>query len=134
VETAVQSGLVDKVARKLKPLIHFLFGRQTDEVNSLIAANISANLVGASGAATPCAISAIEKMAAPDQTKANYPMIMLFILAATSLQILPTTIIGILKQHGSRAPESIILPTIITSFLATLLGIVLVRLFVKRDK
>jgi spore maturation protein A len=134
VEVAVQSGLIDKLSKKLQPLIHFLFGKQTDEVNSLIATNISANLIGASGAATPAAITAIEKMAEPGQTKASYPMIMLFILAATSLQVLPTTILGILKRHGSLAPESIILPTIITSALATILGVVLVRLFVKGRK
>jgi spore maturation protein A len=134
VEIAVQSGLVDKVANKLKPLIRFLFGEQTDEVNALIATNISANLIGAAGAATPAAISAVEKMAEKNQTKADYSMIMLFILAATSLQILPTTIIGILKKHGSAAPENIILPTIITSAAATVLGVVLVRLFVRRDR
>jgi spore maturation protein SpmA len=131
VEVAVQSGLVDKLAKKLKPLIHFLFGKQSEEVNSLIATNISANLIGASGATTPAAISAIEKMSEPGQTKANLPMIMLFILAATSLQILPTTIIGILKKHGAAAPESIIIPTLITSALATILGVVLVRVLAK---
>jgi spore maturation protein A len=134
VEIAVRSGLIDKIAKKLKPFIRFLFGEQTEEVNSLIATNISANLIGASGAATPAAIMAIEKMATPKQTKASYPMIVLFILAATSLQVLPTTVIGILKKHGSVAPESIIMPTIITSALATVLGVILVRLFVKRGK
>jgi len=134
VEIAVSSGLIDKIAKKLQPLIRFLFGHQTDEVNSLIATNISANLIGASGAATPSAIMAVEKMSTPNQTKATYPMIMLFILAATSLQILPTTIIGILKKHGASSPESIILPTLVTSALATVFGVILVRLFVKRDK
>lgn len=132
VEVAVSSGLIDKIAKKLKPLIKFLFGTQTDAVNSYIAANISANLIGASGAATPAGIAAMEKMAASGQIKASYPMIMLFILAATSLQVLPTTIIGILKKHGAAAPENIILPTIITSFFATVLGVVLVRLFAER--
>ena len=132
VEIAVASGLIDKIAKKLKPVIKFLFGEQTDEVNAALATNISANLIGASGAATPAGISAIEKMAEPEQKKATYPMIMLFILAATSLQILPTTVIGILKKHGAVSPESIILPTIITSGIATILGVVLVRLLVRR--
>jgi spore maturation protein A len=133
-EVAVASGLVDKIAKKIKPLIKFLFGVQTEEVNLHIAANISANLIGASGAATPAGISAIEKMAAPKQKKASYSMIMLFVLTATSLQVLPTTIIGILKKHGSVSPESIILPTIITSLFATILGVVLVKMFVRQDR
>jgi spore maturation protein A len=131
-EIASQSGLIDKVAKKLKPLIKFLFGEQTDEVNSLIATNISANLIGASGAATPAAIAAVEKMSQPQQVKASAPMIMLFILAATSLQLLPTTMMGILRGHGAANPENIILPTLLTSFAATLLGVILVRIFTKK--
>lgn len=143
-EIAAASGLIGKLAKKFKPIIRWLFGEQSEEVNNLIATNISANLIGAGGAATPAAIGAIskmneepEKMTAAagrqsEQKKATYPMIMLFILAATSLQILPTTIISILKQHGAAAPENIILPTLLVSALSTVLGIILVRLFVRR--
>jgi spore maturation protein A len=131
-EVATRSGLVDKIAKKLKPLLKFLFGEQTEKVNQHIATNISANLIGANGAATPAAISAIEKMSTPGQTKASPAMIMLFILAATSLQLLPTTVIGILKEHGAVNPESIILPTLITSGLVTVLGVLLVMLFVRK--
>ena len=134
VEVAVRSGLIDKIAKRLKPLIKFLFGEQTEEVNALIATNISANLIGAGGAATPAAIGAMEKMAGPEQTKASTPMIMLFILAATSLQVIPTTVIGILKSHGGINPESIIIPTLVVSALATVLGVVLVRLFSRKSK
>ena len=128
-EIATRSGLVDKIAKMLKKLIHFLFGKQKDEVNSLIATNIAANMIGASGAATPAAIAAIEQMAEPEQTKASTPMIMLFILAATSLQIIPTTIIGIMQANGSENPARIILPTLIVSLISTVVGVILVKLF-----
>lgn len=133
VEIATRSGLIDKIAKLLKAPIRFLFGKQKEEVNSAIATNIAANLIGASGAATPAAITAIEKMAEPDQKKASKPMIMLFILAATSLQILPTTIIGIMQSNGSVNASSIILPTLIVSFISTAVGVILVKLF-NRDK
>ncbi len=133
IEIASQTGIIDKIANFLKPVLKFLFGKQTEEVNSVIAINISANLIGASGAATPAAISAMQKLGKPDQTKANHPMIMLFILATTSLQILPTTVMGILQANGSKDPTSIILPTLIVSTISTLLGIILVKLFVKKE-
>ena len=129
VEIATRSGLIDKIAKLLKKPIKFLFGEQSEVTNSHIATNIAANLIGASGAATPAAINAIESMAKPEQTKASPPMIMLFILAATSLQIIPTTIIGILQANGSSNPAGIILPTLIVSFASTVIGIILVKIF-----
>ncbi len=133
-EIAARSGLIDKIAKFLKKPINFLFGKQTDEVNAYVATNIAANMIGASGAATPAAITAIEKMATPEQTKASPPMIMLFILAATSLQLIPTTIIGILQANGSTDPARIILPTLIVSLCSTVLGVILVKLFCRRRK
>lgn len=132
VEIATQSGLINKIAKLLKKPIKFLFGEQTDEVNSHLATNIAANLIGASGAATPAAINAIEKMATPEQSKASTPMIMLFVLTATSLQLIPTTIIGILQAGGSKNPAGIILPTLIVSLISTVVGVILVKIFCKK--
>jgi len=129
VQVAIDAGLVDKLAKLFSPLMRFLFGKQSPEVNGLLATNISANMIGAGGAATPAAISAIEKMAQPEQTKASTPMIMLFILSATSMQILPTTVIGILAQNGAANPSNVIVPTLITSTAITVLGVVLVKIF-----
>jgi len=129
VQVAVDAGLVDKLARLMDPLIKFLFGKQSDEVNRLIATNLSANMLGAGAAATPAGISAIEKMSTPNQSKASTPMIMLFILSATSMQILPTTVIGILQSNGATNASNIILPTFIVSTLTTLVGVMLVKIF-----
>lgn len=133
-EIATRSGLIDIIAKFLKKPIKFLFGEQNKEVNSYIATNIAANMIGASGAATPAAIAAIEHMSTPEQTKASTPMIMLFILAATSLQLIPTTIIGILQTQGSTNPAQIILPTFIVSLCSTIVGVILVKLFCRQHK
>ena len=134
VEIATRSGLIDEIAKMLKKPIKFLFGEQTEEVNSHLATNIAANLIGASGAATPAAINAIEGMSTPEQTKASPPMIMLFILAATSLQLIPTTIIGILQANGSSNPAGIILPTLIVSSVATVVGVILVKIMCRQQQ
>ena len=129
VQIAIDAGVIDKLARLMKPVIQFLFGKQTDEVNGLIATNISANMIGAGAAATPAAIDAIEKMSTPGQKTASTPMIMLFVLSATSLQVLPTTVIGILQSHGAANAGGVILPTILVSALSTIIGVVLVKVF-----
>ena len=118
----------------MKPMIKWLFGEQSNEVNGLLATNISANMIGAGNAATPAAIEAIEKMAEPEQKKASAPMIMLFVISATSMQILPTTVIGILEKHGAENSSFVIWPTIIVSTVTTLLGVILVKIFSKKRK
>jgi len=129
IQVAMDAGLVDALAKACKPLLRFLFGKQSDEVNALLATNISANMIGAGNAATPAAIEAIEKMSTPQMTKATSPMIMLFLLSATSMQILPTTVLGILEASGAKNAASVILPTFIVSTLTTLMGVILVKVF-----
>ena len=133
IQIAIDSGLIAKLAKLLRPLIRWLFGKQDEEIESLIATNISANMIGAGNAATPPAIEAIEKMAKPNQKKASTAMIMLFVISATSMQILPTTVLGILDKHGAENSASIILPTFIVSTATTLLGVLLVKLFARRE-
>jgi len=134
IQIATDSGLIGVLAKWMKPIMRWLFGKQTDEVNGLLAANISANMIGASNAATPAAIEAIEKMAKPKQTRASAAMIMLFVLSATSMQILPTTVIGILEKHGAEDAAFVILPTIIVSTVTTLIGVLMVRLWLGRKE
>jgi len=129
IQIAIDAGVIDKLAKLMSPIIRFLFGKQTPEVNALLATNISANMIGAGAAATPAGIVAIEKMSTPTQTKASTPMIMLFILSATSMQILPTTVIGILERNGASNASGIILPTFIVSTLSTLVGVIIVKIW-----
>lgn len=47
------SGLGQKLARLLKPVIKKLFGTNNEEVEKMIALNMSANMLGLGNAATP---------------------------------------------------------------------------------
>jgi len=136
IQVAIDAGLVDALARFMSPAIDWLFGKQSKQVRGLIATNISANMLGAGAAATPAAIQAIELMQkerisarAPDISRASTPMVMLFVLSATSMQILPTTVIGILEKYGAQDASSIILPTFIVSTVTTLIGVLFVKVF-----
>ncbi len=89
--------------------------------------NISANLLGLGNAATPMAISAIKHMD-DGSGKASTDMIMLTVISATSLQLLPTTVIGMRATAGSANPTDFLFPSLIATVLSTFIGIVLVKL------
>ena len=59
---------------------------------------------------------------------------MLFVLNATSLQLIPTTVIALRASFSSAAPADIILPTLIATVCSTALGALLVVITSKRRK
>lgn len=127
------SGLGEKLAKLLRPLIKKIFKIDNTEIEKIIALNISANMLGLGNAATPMGIKAMQSL--DDKSgKANFAIIMLIVLNATSIQLLPTTVIGLRTSAGSTNPSDIILPTLIVTFCTTLLGIILVHTIDKLSK
>ena len=128
-----KSGLSQKVSKLLSPIINKIFGKSnlSDESKKYVSMNISANLLGMSGAATPLGIKAIESMQKdnPNKSIVSFPMILLIAISCSSVQLLPTSIIGMLASAGSTNPTGIILPSIICSFLSTAIAILLVYAF-----
>lgn len=128
-----QSGLSKKVSKLLNPIINKIFGKNnlSDESKKYVSMNISANLLGMSGAATPLGIKAIGSMQKDNKNKniITFPMIMLIAISCSSVQLLPTSIIGMLANAGSKNPTSIVLPSIICSLLSTTITILIVYLF-----
>lgn len=128
-----KSGLSEKLSKFLSPIINKIFGKSnlSDESKRYVSMNISANLLGMSGAATPLGIKAIESMQKdnPNKLVVTFPMIMLIAISCSSVQLLPTSIIGMLASAGSSNPTRIILPSIICSIISTTIAILLVYLF-----
>ena len=122
------SGLGEKLAKLLKPIIKKLFKIDNEEIQRMIAMNMSANMLGLGNAATPMGIKAMQALD-DGSGIANTAMIMLIVLNATSIQLLPSTVIGLRTSAGSASPADIILPTLIATIVTTVLGIVLVKLF-----
>lgn len=125
-ELVEASGLSEKLAKLLHPLIKKLFKIDDKETEKMIALNMSANILGLGNASTPMGINAIKRLDDGSGVATN-AMIMLIVLNATSLQLLPSTVIGLRSSAGSASPSDIILPTIIATFCTCLLGICLVK-------
>ena len=126
-----ESGLQDKFTRLVYPLSKRLFRSDDKEALQLATSNLTANFLGLPGAPTPLGIKAVEKFYANQN---RYAADMLFVLNATSLQLIPTTVIALRASFGSAAPADIILPTLIATVCSTLLGALLVVLTSKRRK
>lgn len=126
-----KSGLAEKSARFLKPMNKFLFGKLPEKANEFMALNITANALGMSGATTPMGIKSIEELEKHKGT--NYAIAMFFVINATSIQIIPSSVLALRTSLNSVAPSDIILPTILATLLSTLIGILLVKTFIKRD-
>ena len=126
IELIDASGLSNKLAKLLRPLIKKIFKVDNEEIQKIIALNVSANMLGVGNAATPMGIKAMQAL--DDKSgKANFAMIMLVVINATSIQLLPTTVIGLRASAGSANPADIILPTLIVTITTTILGIILVH-------
>lgn len=128
-----KSGVTRKVSRLVKPLSKRLFKTDNDEILDAVCMNLSVNMLGVSGAGTPYGITACKLL---DKTEnAEYSSALFFVLNATSLQIIPTSVVGIRTALGSVSPADIILPTFLSSVLSTLLGFLLVKAFIsQKDK
>ena len=94
--------------------------------------NLSANMLGAGGAATPAGMAAMRKMARvhPDG-RASDAMILFLVVNTSSVQLLPTTMIALRAQAGAANPADIVLPTLLATAASTLCGIAACRAFAR---
>ena len=126
-----------KLSNKFSNLLHkpvqYIFGRTDKETEKNICLNIASNIIGIGSAATPYGIKAMKGLDKGDK-KATRAMIMLVVINSTGIQLLPTTVIGMRAVAGSVSPSCILLPTIIATFVPTILGILLVSAIYKRKK
>lgn len=122
--------LTDGLAKILKPLIKRLFKTNDEESIKYLSMNLSSNALGVSGAATPFGIKAAKSLEGGTHVRFSHSM--LFVINATSVQLLPTTVLTLMSSYGAKNAYSIILPSLICTTFTTALGILLVMLFLKR--
>lgn len=128
-----KTGIDKKLSKILKPLIKKIFKKENEEAYDWICINVSANMLGMGGVATPAGIKAMERMQDGSE-KATHNMVMLFVINATSIQLIPATVIAMRASANSQNAADIILPTLISSGIATLLGLIICKVMsLKKD-
>lgn len=135
---AEESGLLKKMSKLLSPVITKIFPEipECHESISLIASNVVANMFGLGNAATPLGLKAMKSLQSLNQNKeeASHSMITFLVLNTTGFTLIPTTIISLKMMHGSTNPTEIVLPCFLASLSATIGGLIIDRIFFKRDK
>lgn len=127
IEIVRQTRLSEKISALLSPLIDVLFGKINNGAKQYIAFNMSFNMLGVGNAATPTGIKAFQELS-DGSDKATAAMVMLLVINATSIQLLPTTIIGMRVTAGSATASDIIIPSLIATVVSTIVGVLLVKL------
>ena len=113
---AEESGITKKAARLLAPACTKFFRTDDNQAVEDIAMNISCNLIGIGGAATPFAVKAVNRL---EQSGNTFAQNLLFIINATSIQLIPTTVITLRAAAGSAAAYDIFLPSLIATIVST---------------
>lgn len=133
---AEKSGLIKIFTKMIKPINSFIFPELKGEKTALeaVSANMVANFLGLSNAATPLGIKAMEELDRINgrKAKASNSMCMFAIINSASIQLLPSTMIGIRTSFLSANPSEIIVPVWIVSFVTAFSGICLAKFFEKR--
>ncbi|MGL5151927.1 MAG: nucleoside recognition domain-containing protein [Clostridium sp.] len=134
-KVAEKSGLTDKLATLLRPILKLIFKESAKDEKALgaIVMNITANMMGLSNAATPFGIKAMEEMDRlnKDKGKASNDMALFLVLNAACIQLIPSTIISIRASLGSSNPGIIILPAILSTTVAAIVGVICCKILQK---
>ncbi len=116
---AEECGITDKVSRAMKPLCKRIFKTESEKACGAAAMNLACNLLGA-GASTPFAVTAIGEF---EREGNGFAQRLLFVLNATGIQLIPTTVIALRASYGSTAAADIVLPSLICSCIATAVAV-----------
>ncbi len=125
-EVVRRAGLMEAIARALRPLFRRLFPGIPDGHPALAAMtlNVAANMLGLANAATPLGIEAMRRLDElnPRKGTATNAMVLFLAINTSGLALLPLGAIAVRAEAGSRDPAGILVSTLLATSLSTLVG------------
>lgn len=132
---AEKSGLVEILARALRPVLKWLFPEvpATHPAMGSMVMNIAANMLGLSNAATPLGLRAMQDLEKlnPRPGTATNAMCTFLAINTSSVQLIPATTVAILAAAGAKNPSQIIGTAFFASCCSVIVGIFAVKFFEK---
>ena len=121
-------GAIGLLTRAVSPLFSKLFPdipKDHPSIGSMMM-NFSANMLGLDNAATPLGLKAMKELQEinPDKEKASNAQIMFLVLNTSGLTIIPISIFAL--RSGADSPTEVFLPILISTFIASLAGLLFV--------
>ena len=132
---AERAGLVQRIARGLRPIMRRLFPDVPPEhpaIGSMVM-NMSANMLGLGNAATPLGLRAMRDLESlnPQPGVATNAMCTFLAVNTSSVQLIPATAIAILAASGSTRPTAIVGTALLATLCAASVAIISVKLLEK---
>ena len=129
---AERAGLIQKLARGLRPLMRRLFPDVPGDHPAMgsMLMNMAANMLGLGNAATPLGLRAMRDLETlnPHPGKATNAMCTFLAINTSSVQLIPTTAIAILVAAGSKNPTAIVGTALLATLCAATTAITAVKL------
>ena len=132
---AEDSGLVEKIAKMLKPLMVWIFPDVPADHPAMGAMimNIAANMLGLGNAATPLGLKAMQELQklSDEKDTATNAMVTFLAINTSAVTLIPASTIGIMVAAGATNPTEIIGPTLVATTVSTFVAIIVSKLFQK---
>lgn len=128
-----KGGMINVFARAVGPFFNKLFPEVPKNHPALgsVLMNFSANMLGLDNAATPVGLKAMKELQElnPDKDTATNAQIMFLVLNASSLTLLPISIMAYRQEAGAADPSDVFLPILLATFFSTITGLVSVAIY-----
>ena len=129
---AEKAGLVQRIARGLRPIMRRLFPDVPPEHPAMgsMLMNMAANMLGLGNAATPLGLRAMRDLESLNRRPgiATNAMCTFLAINTSSVQLIPTTAIALLVAAGSTRPTAIVGTALLATLCATTVAITTVKL------
>ena len=128
-----RAGMLDILTRGLAPLFKRLFPDVPPNHPALgaMTMNMGANMLGLDNAATPLGIKAMQELQKlnPTPDTASDAQILFLVINTASVTLLPITIFTFRAQLGAANPTDVFVPLLITTYIGTLVGLLVTGLY-----
>src|SRR5262244_1993070 len=127
---AEKGGVTELIARIVGPLFRRLFPGIPDghPASGAIVMNRSANMLGLDNAATPLGLKAMKELQSlnPNPDTATDEMVLFMVMNASSVTLVPISIMTFRAQLGAANPADVFVPILIATYISDLFGLLLV--------
>jgi spore maturation protein SpmA len=130
-----KGGIINILGKIMGPFFQRIFPElpKGHPAYGSITLNIAANMLGLDNAATPMGLKAMNELQEvnPKKETASNAQIMFLVINAAGLTIIPVSIIVYRTQLGAANPADIFIPILISTFCASLTGMISVAIIQK---
>jgi len=123
-------GVTELIAWAVGPLFRRLFPGipAGHPASGAIVMNRSANMLGLDNAATPLGLKAMKELQSlnPEPDRATDEMVLFMVMNASSVTLVPISIMTFRAQLGAANPADVFVPILIATFISDLSGLLLV--------